>query len=112
MNLRNFTLLLLLSITFTSEASQSKQQTYKGLYFYNFENAVLTPKGSAERWCVKGDMSSAELPATNSTGPWGTADVVVQGELGPVGRFGNLGSCSRVLSVSKVLKVRNKKGRQ
>lgn len=80
--------------------------TYSGSYFYNFEFAVLTPQGMDERWCVDGDMSSAELPEG-----WGTSEVVVQGVIGPLGRYGNLGSCKRVIKVTKVLEVRNRRGR-
>ena len=81
--------------------------TYTGEYFYNFENAVLTPIGTRERWCLNGDMSKAELPEG-----WGTSQVTVQGTLGPKGRYGNLGSCTRVLTVTRLLSVdamRNRK---
>jgi hypothetical protein len=81
--------------------------TYAGTYFYNFESAVLTPQGTHDRWCIKGDLSSAELP-----GGWGTAEVVVQGTVGPVGHYGNLGSCQRVITVTKLLEVRNQRSTQ
>jgi hypothetical protein len=32
---------------------------FRGEYFYNFENAVLTPDGKDEAWCIDGDMSKA-----------------------------------------------------
>ena len=60
-----------------------------------------------ERWCLNGDMSKAELPEG-----WGTSQVTVQGTLGPKGRYGNLGSCTRVLTVTRLLSVdamRNRK---
>ena len=85
-------------------------ETYEGEYFYNFENAVLTPKGRRnERWCLEGDMSKAELPASHPSGPWGTADVVVRGTLGPLGKYGSLGSCNRVLVVKELVRVSNKR---
>src|SRR5579859_4423978 len=77
--------------------------TYAGSYFYNFEFAYLTPQGKDERWCVDGDMSSAELPEG-----WGTSDVVVQGVAGPTGHYGNLGVCQRIIRVTKVLEVKNR----
>jgi hypothetical protein len=77
---------------------------YTGTYFYNFEFAILTPTGTHDRWCVDGDLSSAQLP-----GGWGTADVVVQGTVGPPGHYGNLGSCQRVIRVTKILEVTNKR---
>ena len=82
-----------------------------GEYFYNFENAVLTPRGSTERWCVNGDMSAAEVRGKNGNPGWGTAEVTVIGKLGPKGSFGSLGSCVRELAVSKVISVRNKVAR-
>lgn len=85
---------------------------FGGEYFYNFEYAVLTPDGSKARWCVHGDMSKAELLATDTSQPWGTSHVVVEGTLGPTGHYGNLGSCERVLTVTKILNVSDMKGRE
>ena len=98
---------LLLSMALSACATTPKVAgTYTGSYFYNFEFSYLTPKGTDERWCVDGDMSSAELPEG-----WGTSDVVVQGVLGPTGRYGNLGACQRIIKVSKVLQISNQRGR-
>ena len=90
----------------------SGPRVYGGEYFYNFENAVFTPDGTNARWCIQGDMSQAELPAADASGPWGTSHVVVQGTLGPAGHYGSLGSCERVLAVTKILKVSDMKGRE
>jgi hypothetical protein len=81
---------------------------YTGRYFYNFENSAFTPKGHKKCWVLKGDMSRAEIPSKDGYPPWGTADVVIRGILGPVGQFGNLGSCNHVLTVLEVIEVRNK----
>jgi hypothetical protein len=81
--------------------------TFSGEYFYNFEFAYLTPDGHNVRWCIKGDMSNAELPER-----WGTSHVVVQGTLSPEGSYGNLGVCKRILTVTKLLHVDNMRGRQ
>lgn len=78
--------------------------TYAGTYFYNFEFAIFTPMGAHDRWCVDGDLSSAEMPSG-----WGTADVVIQGFVGPPGHYGNLGSCQRVITVTKILEVKDKR---
>jgi hypothetical protein len=88
-------------------AADEAPATFSGEYFYNFENAVFTLNGSAECWAVKGDMSKAELPATHPSGPWGWTTVVLRAVVGPKGRFGNLGSCSRTIEVIEVLKVSN-----
>jgi hypothetical protein len=94
-------------------ASSPAYDTYSGEYFYNFEWASFFPDGNEEeRWCVKGDMSEAELPATHVSGPWGTSHVVVQGTVGPLGSYGNLGACKRVLTVTKLIKVSNMRGRE
>ena len=85
-------------------ASVPKAGTYARTYFYNFEFAVLTPQGTDDRWCVDGDLSAAQLP-----GGWGTAEVVVQGVVGPPGHYGNLGSCQRVITVTKLLDVKNRR---
>ena len=104
---------LMLAVTLSMAACASTPRgpvVYSGEYFYNFENAVLTPDDTDVRWCVQGDMSKAELPAEDASGRWGTSHVVVRGTLGPSGHYGNLGSCERVLSVTKILKVSDMKG--
>jgi hypothetical protein len=60
----------------------TKEETYSGEYFYNFEYAYLTPDGSNEQWCLKGDMSAAELPSHDGKGAERTSYVTVQGTLG------------------------------
>jgi hypothetical protein len=105
-------LVVALSGCLTGCVNSAAVEIYKGEYFYNFENATFTPHGKDENWCLSGDMSKAELPAKGPSGPWGTADVEVSGTLGPVGRFGNLGGCSRVLTVEKVLEIANMKSRE
>src|SRR5690606_6175119 len=101
-------LVVALTLAFSGCSSDS---TYSGEYFYNFENAIFTPDGSSETWCLEGDVSEAELPATHSTGPWGTSQVVIRGKLGPEGKFGNLGRCKRVLTVTELVAVSNMRGR-
>lgn len=101
-----------LAITLTAGcASAPVGETYTGEYFYNFEWASFFPGGNLdERWCVEGDMSRAELPAMGEVGPWGWSRVVVQGTLGPLGSYGNLGACKRILTVTKLVKVSNMRG--
>lgn len=82
-------------------------QRYSGEYFYNFEFAYLTPQGKSEEWCLSGDMSKAELPEG-----WGTSQVVVEGTLGPRGKYGNLGACERVLTVTRLVEVSDRRGRE
>ena len=88
-------------------AAEQEPATFSGEYFYNFENAVFTPDGTDERWAVRGDMSQAELSATHPSGRWGRSSVVLRGVVGPKGRFGNLGSCSREIHVLEILEVRD-----
>jgi hypothetical protein len=106
-------LVILLALAVSACGWMSRQEpTYSGEYFYNFENAFLTPDGKNEEWCLDGDMSKAELPAKDANGPWGTSHVVVRGELGPQGHFGGLGRCERVLKVTELVKVSNMRGRR
>jgi hypothetical protein len=101
-------LAVLLSVLCMGCASTSSSaDTYSGEYFYNFEFAYLTPTGKSEQWCISGDMSKAELSER-----WGTSNVTVQGTLGPEGSYGNLGVCKRVLTVTKLVKVSNMRGRE
>ena len=86
--------------------------TYRGEYFYNFENADFTAEGSKECWVLKGDMSKAELPSLDKSPPWGTSTVVLRGTLGPRGRFGNLGACTHTLTVIEVVEVSNMRRRE
>jgi hypothetical protein len=88
-------------------AADAGVREYRGEYFYNFEFAYLTPEGSSEQWCLKGDMRKAEL-----LGRWGTSSVVLRGELGPEGHYGNLGVCKRILVVKSVVSVSNMRGRK
>ena len=88
-----------------------KDPVFRGEYFYNFENSYLTPDGKNEAWCINSDMSKAMLPADSRGGRWGTTYVVVRGKLGPEGSFGGMGRCKRVLEVTEILEVKNKRGR-
>ena len=91
---------------------ESKDPVFKGTYFYNFENSFLTPEGKDEAWCIDSDMSKAMLPAASREEPWGTSYVVVRGKLGPEGSFGGLGRCKRVLQITEILEVKNKRRRK
>ena len=113
MNLRQLQSVFGIAVACVACGALSETGVYKGSYFYNFENSTLTPQGTTERWCVDGDMSKAILASKKSASePWGTADVKIRGELGPVGRYGGLGACSRVLTVHEVIAVSNKKSLQ
>lgn len=85
----------------------SETAIYSGEYFYNFEFAYLAPDGEDERWCIDGGMAEAELPER-----WGTTYVVIEGRLGPIGSYGNLGVCKRILAVTRLISVKNKRGRE
>jgi hypothetical protein len=98
-------LLILPLICWSSEPAPA---IYSGHYFYNFENAAFTPEGQTDCWKLKGDMSRAELPSKNGYAASGTADIVIHGTLGPAGHFGNLGSCTHVLTVLEIIGVHNK----
>ncbi|WP_394416989.1 hypothetical protein [Roseateles sp. BYS78W] len=99
--------MLAIFLAATAVAAAEDQSAYAGEYFYNFEFAYLTPDGIDERWCIKGDMSRAERPDR-----WGTSRVVVEGTLGPEGHYGNLGVCERILTVTRLVKVVNMRGRE
>lgn len=50
------------------------------------------------------------LPAKDSTEPWGMSHVVVRGRVGALGKYGGLGRCNRVLTVSALVEVSNMRG--
>jgi hypothetical protein len=108
MSHKTLALLATVLVAALSVAGESPAATYEGLYFYNFENAHFTPKGETKCWALKGDMSSAELPGKNGGASWGTAYVLVRGVLSQPGRFGNLGACTRMLTVLEVIEVRDR----
>lgn len=81
------------------------------MYFYNFENSVLTPDGKDEAWCIDSDMSKAMLPPDKHGVQWGTAYVIVRGKLGPEGKFGSMGTCRRMLEVIEILEVKDMRRR-
>jgi len=87
--------------------SEAASAVFSGQYFYNFENALFTPKGSKVCWAIKGDLSAAELPGKGGAAPWGTADVVIRGVLSPKGHYGNLGACAHQVTVLKILSISN-----
>jgi hypothetical protein len=92
-------------------AAPSADATYSGEYFYNFENSFLTPDGKKENWCVDSPlMTKAMLPAKDSTEPWGMSHVVVRGRIGALGKYGGLGRCNRLLTVTALVEVSNMRG--
>lgn len=97
---------LLAAVVSAAHAAEEKALVI-GEYFYNFEFAYITPDGKKEQWSIKGDMSKAELPER-----WGTTTVEVEGILGPEGKYGNMGICKRILTVERILKATNLRGRQ
>ena len=111
MRLRILVALALLAPLICAGAPPDKA-TYRGEYFYNFENAYFTVAGSQECWALKGDMSKAELPSLDGSSPWGTATVVLRGVPGPRGRFGSLGSCPHVFTVLEIIEISNMKRRE
>ena len=98
---------VILAAVASNASASEKTIVVRGEYFYNFENAHITPVGMNEEWCTKGDMSRAELPEG-----WGTTTVEVEGNLGPEGKYGNLGRCKRILTVKRVLKATNLRGQK
>ena len=95
-------------------AASMPGRTYEGKYFYHFEASTFTPKGSEERWCVSStDMERARLPAHEAPSPfggaWGSADVIVRGELSPKGNYCSLGASPYLLKVHEIIKVENMK---
>jgi hypothetical protein len=87
--------------------------TYGGEYFYNFESSYFTPDGKSQEWCIDaGTMRQAMLPAKDANGRWGTSHIEVRGKLGPEGKYGALGRCSRILVVTELVTVSNMRGRE
>jgi hypothetical protein len=111
--MKTFTVLaMVIGASLTACASvPTKNPAYSGEYFYNFENAIFTPDGKAEDWCLSGiSMQKAELPAKDAGGPWGTSHVVLRGKLGPMGSYGGLGRCKHVLNVTEIVEITNMRG--
>jgi hypothetical protein len=102
-------LLIMIGIsTAACESSLTKDPSYSGEYFYNFENAIFTPDGKEEDWCLTGlSMQKAELPAQDVSGSWGTSHVVLRGKLGPRGNYGGFGRCKHILTVTEIVEVAN-----
>ena len=105
-----FALALTFSTVVACANPVSKESVFRGRY--NFENSHLTPDGKDEAWCINSDMSKTMLPADNNGQQWGSAHIVVRGILGPEGRYGGLESCNRVLEVTEILAVTDKRGQK
>jgi hypothetical protein len=102
---------ILLLVLAACSSLVAKEPAYRGEYFYNFENAIFTPDGKEEDWCLSGiSMEKAELPAKDASGPWGISHVVLRGKLGPLGSFGGLGRCTHILAVTEILEITNMRG--
>lgn len=104
-----FAIVVLLLVS--SCAKPRPDQIYRGTYFYNFESSSFTPEGTNESWCLSGDLRKAELPARGPGDPWGSAYVVVRGELGSPGHYCNMGASKYVLTVHDVIEVRDRVAR-
>lgn len=63
--MKNFAILTMVictSLTACSSGS-TKDPAYGGEYFYNFENAIFTPDGKKEDWCLSGiSMQKLNFP--------------------------------------------------
>ena len=90
-------------------AAEPTSKIYAGLYVYDWERSEFRPKGTTERWEVQGNLEKARAPWKDKKAlpPSGQAEVVLRGTLGPEGRFGHLGCCTRILTVEEVVEVKN-----
>ena len=93
----------------TTASRPQPSKVYSGTYFYNFESSSFTPDGTDETWCLNGDLRQAELPSEGANGLRGTAHVVVRGTLSLPGHYCNLGAFKRMLTVSEVMEVSDKR---
>ena len=91
------------AIVVISSCARTDTPVVRGEYFYNFENASLIPDGKEECWEVKGDMSRAEFRGNGTSRPWGFSNVVVRGVLSAPRKYGNMGRCTREISVTEVI---------
>ena len=95
-------------------ATRLPGHVYEGKYFYHFEASTFTEKGSTEGWCVNSnEMVRARLSENEAPSPfggaWGSADVVVRGELSPRGHYCSLGASPHLLKVYEILEIKNMK---
>ena len=106
--MKTLALSILIVLSAISGSLEAKDPTFRGEYFYNFENAIFTRDGLKEDWCLSGiSMKKAELPAKDASGPWGRSHVVLRGKLGPRGSYGGLGRCKHVLTVTEIVEITN-----
>jgi hypothetical protein len=85
----------------------SKAEDYSGEYVFNWEVSAFYPDSSQEAWDVVGNVKTVSCPSSESIpfSSGGRAEVVFRGTLGPIGTYGHLGCCSRVLTVEQVVMV-------
>jgi len=80
----------------------SMERTYRGEYFLNFENSVLTPEDGGPRLCVRSPQLAERLGAQGATV---RAKVAVRGQVSGKGHYCGLGAYERVLTVTEIVDI-------
>jgi hypothetical protein len=102
--------LLALVLSAGSTPAMSSPQRFVGEWAWHFETSAFTSSDGEGPYWLSADRAVWEqlsAPfATNGSGPWGRAQIVVEGTLSAPGQYGHLGAYQRELRVTRVIDVR------
>jgi hypothetical protein len=103
-------ILLGLVLSAGSTPAASSPLRFAGEWALHFETSAFTASdGGGPYWLSAGRAVWEQLGApfaAHGAGPWGRAQIVVEGTLSAPGRYGHLGAYERELRVTRVIDVR------
>jgi len=105
---------LVLSACAASPAAQGPQRDegpkrYEGLWDFHFETSSFTTADGEGPWWLSGEgetWPALTAPFTEAGTPWGTLEIVIEGELSEPGQYGHLGAYERELRITRVISSR------
>jgi hypothetical protein len=101
---------LALTLAACAGPSATGLQRFSGTWDWHFEtSAFTTDAGEGPYWLAAEGETWEQLNAPlreAGRGPWGRVHLVVEGRLGPPGRYGHLGAYERELHVMRVIEAR------
>jgi hypothetical protein len=89
--------------------AEPQTQRWSGVYDFHFETSSFRANGSNEAWWLTAETEQARdalhaaLAADADGGPWGIADVTIEGTISPPGRYGHLAAYPHEVHVTRVL---------
>lgn len=106
---RTFIAAAALLLTACATAEPQGPRRFAGTWDFHFEtSSFVSDAGEGPYWlAANGDVwPQLTAPFAEQGGPWGTLDVVIEGELSAPGQYGHLGAYERELRITRVISSR------